>query len=400
MSLDRDEWIAEARTVPIETALERRGVRLKGAGAERVGPCPVCGGTDRFAINLRKGVFVCRGSGQGGDVIALTRYLEACDFNVACEILTGRPAPGRREGETPEARAVREAALAKRAAARARISEAKEQEQARFRERERRKCWEAWSGAGPVPGSPAEAYLALRGLTLPPMAALRCAADHPLYADGGAKAEIVHRGPALLGAIVGPSGRFAGLHATWIDLSAPGGKVLIADPATGELVPAKKVRGSATGGHIPLVPCAAATDLVVGEGNETTLSVWRALSARNWEYLPGAAFWSAYSLVNIAGPATESVKHPSQRLVDALGRERARKVPGPMPDLSRPGLPIPASVQRIWLLGDGDSDHFTTKTALTRAARRFLAGRPDLDVRVAWAPTGEDFNDVLRRAAA
>ncbi|MBW4968547.1 hypothetical protein KZZ04_19645, partial [Pseudoalteromonas sp. CR1] len=75
-------------------------------------------------------------------------------------------------------------------------------------------------------------------------------------------------------------------------------------------------------------------------------------------------------------------------------------VPGPMPDLSRPGLPIPASVQRIWLLGDGDSDRFTTETALERAARRFRAGRPDLDVRAAWAPTGEDFNDVLRRAAA
>ncbi|KOX58954.1 hypothetical protein ADL19_06605 [Streptomyces purpurogeneiscleroticus] len=387
--MDRDEWIAEARTVPIETALERRGVRLKGAGAERVGPCPVCGGTDRFAINTRKGLFLCRGSGTGGDVIALTRYLEACDFVVACEILTGRPQPGREAGETPEARAAREAALAKRAAARARMDAGKEAARARFRERERRRCWDAWQAAGPVAGSPAESYLARRGLIVPPGADLRCALDHPLYADGSGKAAIVHRGPALLARIIGPNRKFAGVHATWIDLDVPGGKVLIGDPDTGELVPAKKVRGSAGGGHITLVPRADATGLFIGEGIETVLSVWRALSATSSPHLAGAAFWSAYSLGNIAGPATETVRHPTLRFTDTLGRERARRVPGSVPDLSRPGLQIPESVARIWLLGDGDSDRFTTETALARARRRLVAGRPDLDVRICWAPEGE-----------
>lgn len=391
-----DEWVDEARAVPMEQALA--GVRLKRSGAESVGPCPVCGGRDRFGVNHRKQVFHCRGSGAGGDVIALTRYLQVCDFKVACEILTGRKPPGR-AAETPEERATREAALAKRAEQRARANAAKDGEARRFRERERRRCWEFWEAGRPLAGTPAEAYLALRGLTAPAQAALRCGLDHPLFASGTGKAEAVHSGPALLAAIVGPGGRFAGLHATWIDLSQPDGKVRVPD-ADGELVPAKKVRGSATGGHIRLLPRAAPAVLVLGEGIETVLSVWRALDATGWADLGQAAFWACYSLGNMAGPARETVKHPTLRHRDAAGRERAPKVPGPVPDLTRPGLPIPDSVRRIHLLGDGDSERFLTECAMTRAGRRYRAARPDLEVRVSWAPAGQDFNDVLRRAAA
>ncbi|WP_245296441.1 DUF7146 domain-containing protein [Methylorubrum extorquens] len=393
-----DDWVAEARAVPMETVLSQHGARLKRSGAESVGPCPVCGGRDRFGVNHRKQLFHCRGSGEGGDVIALTRYLQGCDFRVACEILTGRPAPGRPEGETAEQRAQREAALAKRAAARAKETAEKEEEAARFRERERKRLWEAWESAKDLPGTPGEAYLRLRGLEAPPFRSLRCALDYPLFARGGPKAEIVHQGPALLAAIVGPSGRFAGLHATWIDLSAPKGKVLVADE-DGELVPAKKVRGSARGGHIPLVPCRDPAVLVMGEGIETVLSVWLALVATGWADLGRTAFWAAYSLGNMAGPATDTVKHPTQRRLDALGRARSVKVSGPFPDLTQPGIPLPATVKRLHLLGDGDSDRFTTETAMLRAGRRYRAARPDLEARLSWAPDGGDFNDILMGAA-
>ncbi len=215
------EWISEARAVPITRPLERLAARLVVRSGELVGPCPVCGGRDRFAVSLRKGVFHCRGSGEGGDVIALTRYLEACDFHTACAILTGRNRPGQEPVETAEARAARRAVLAKRAAALARVTETARRTEARFRERERVRCWQLWKAARPLPGTAAEAYLARRGLVAPPGAPLRCLPDHPLYADGRAGAAIVHRGPALVAPIVGPSGRFAGLHATWIDLAGP-----------------------------------------------------------------------------------------------------------------------------------------------------------------------------------
>lgn len=394
------DWIAEARAVPIARAIESRGARLRQEGAERVGPCPVCGGVDRFAVNVRKGVFHCRGSGEGGDVIDLTRYLEACGFAVACEILTGRPAPGRGQAESAEERAARDAALVKRAAVRDRDTEDKARTEQRFRDRERAWCWRTWIAGASIVGTPAAAYLERRQLVIPHRAALRYLPDHPLYAGGGPRAEIVHTGPALIAAIVGPAGRFAGLHATWIDLSAPDGKARVADPTTGELVPARKIRGSAGGGHIPLVERADATDLVLGEGIETVASVWRAHETLGWAHQSGASYWAAYSLDNIGGRATGSVPHPSEILRDGRGRERPRPVKGPVPDLSRSGIIIPPSVRRVWLLGDGDSDRFTTETALRRGAARFRAARPDLDVLVAWAPAGMDFNDVLRSAAA
>ena len=50
--------------------MELRGIKLRGK-VERVGPCPNCGGHDRFAINIRKQVWNCRGCHKGGDRIAL-----------------------------------------------------------------------------------------------------------------------------------------------------------------------------------------------------------------------------------------------------------------------------------------------------------------------------------------
>jgi hypothetical protein len=49
-----DSWVERARCTPIERVIELRGIKLKGIGAERIGPCPRCGGTDRFGVNVRK----------------------------------------------------------------------------------------------------------------------------------------------------------------------------------------------------------------------------------------------------------------------------------------------------------------------------------------------------------
>ena len=64
-----------AKAVPIETEIARRGIRLTGNRSERVGPCPICGGRDRFSINTIKGL--CRGCSRGGDVIAFVRRIVA-----------------------------------------------------------------------------------------------------------------------------------------------------------------------------------------------------------------------------------------------------------------------------------------------------------------------------------
>src|SRR5215468_8907822 len=89
--LDSDT-ITLARSTRLETEVGRRGIKLRGK-VEREGPCPVCGGTDRFSIHTRKQVINCRGFG-GGDVIAMVQHLDGRDFPTAVCTLAGIE-PGR-----------------------------------------------------------------------------------------------------------------------------------------------------------------------------------------------------------------------------------------------------------------------------------------------------------------
>ena len=85
------EHVERARSVLIERIIEKRGIKLHGR-IDRTGPCPICGGTDRFSINTAKQVFNCRGCGIGGDVIKLIEHIDGVDFVTACNTLAG-PAP-------------------------------------------------------------------------------------------------------------------------------------------------------------------------------------------------------------------------------------------------------------------------------------------------------------------
>jgi hypothetical protein len=85
-------WADKARAVPIEREIERRGIHLRG-GVDRCGPCPKCGGDDRFSINTTKQIFNCRGCDVGGDVIAFVQHVDGVDFAHACQTLTGEPRP-------------------------------------------------------------------------------------------------------------------------------------------------------------------------------------------------------------------------------------------------------------------------------------------------------------------
>jgi Protein of unknown function (DUF3631)/CHC2 zinc finger len=99
-----DHWAAKARAVKIEAVLERRNIKLRG-GVERCGPCPKCGGEDRFSVNISKQVWNCRGCDKGGDVVGLVEHLDGCDFIVACTTLTGEPLPkpnGKDRGTAPK----------------------------------------------------------------------------------------------------------------------------------------------------------------------------------------------------------------------------------------------------------------------------------------------------------
>ena len=95
------EIIQRARSVPIKSVINQRGIKLKGK-IERVGPCPKCGGVDRFSINTKKNLWNCRQCDVGGDVIGLVEHLDDCDFLAACTTLVGEPIKPNGKNQSPK----------------------------------------------------------------------------------------------------------------------------------------------------------------------------------------------------------------------------------------------------------------------------------------------------------
>jgi phage/plasmid primase-like uncharacterized protein len=72
---------------PIETVVAKFGLKLRRQGRELVGPCPTCGGHDRFAVSPSKQLWNCRGCSLGGDAIDLVRHVDGCSYGEAVRAL-------------------------------------------------------------------------------------------------------------------------------------------------------------------------------------------------------------------------------------------------------------------------------------------------------------------------
>lgn len=366
MTLREDHRLDEARAMAIGDIAALLAIGgLVRTGREMIGPCPICGGTDRFAINTQKGVFQCRQCGARGDGIELVRWLRGCSLPGALTWLCG------------ESREI----SAEERAARARKAEAARQETAAEAERRRRdairQAKRIWREGRPAEGSPVRDYLALRGFGRDLLPVLpRCLRYHPdlPYMQRGPDGWVeVHRGPAMLAAIQQPSDDGTAVHRTWFDLSRPRGKARIEHG--GALLAVKKSWGSKKGAAIRLhTPVAPWDVLVMAEGIETTLT---ALVAGLY---PGAAFWAGIDLGNISG--------------------RMQRGPGLMhaglPDLGDTEAFVPPPwVRRLVLVEDGDSDPRLTRAKLQAGARRAMERVPGLSAQVVPCPPGVDLNDVL-----
>lgn len=321
-------------------------------------PCPGCGGTDRFFVNNRKNIFLCRASGAGGDPIDLVRHVYNCGVRQAVEYLTGERMFQDRSKP---------------------MNVTSDEYRQKARERGYR-IWRNGYSIDPAKGGKlVAAYFAIRRIPFPPwrMRTLREADRLPYWHWNKTRKEfaVIHEGPAMLAAITGSDGKFIGCHRTWLDLKRPDGKAEIFDPETGEQLGAKKVEGSVMGGKIVLREDLTGTYLAIGEGIETVLS-WDAMHGS------GQALWSGVSLGNIAGKAADTIFHPTRK----SGNRRAKvanDVPADCDCLKVDGY-------AVTLLADGDSDPFTTRMDMARAAKRHGA------VDVQWPPDGMDWNDVLR----
>ena len=343
--------------------------RLVRAGRELIGPCPMCGGTDRFGINTQKRVFGCRKCGAKGGNLDLVMAVMGLQFRPALEWLCGSL-----EGVSPEDRRARERQAEenrRRNEARARAERAEAIKGAR----------EIWQAARPAHGSPVHDYLALRGIpaAIYPQLPI-CLRYHPDLAytvQVAGKWVQVHRGPAMLAAIQGADARFQGVHRTWFDLGQPKGKPVILHPETGERVKVKKSLGSVKGGAIRLTRPAPV--LVMGEGIETTLTALLA------DVPPGAGYWAGISLGNMAG---------QRRLGQGL------RYAG-LPDMGDAEAFVPPpEVKRLIYVQDGDSEPRLTRAQLLAGLRRAMALRPGLQAQIVHAGEGVDLNDVLMGAGA
>jgi len=141
--------IERARAIRLAEVAHERGLALKRAGGELVGPCPLCGGRDRFAIHLGKDAFHCRGCDAGGKgAISFVIWLDGCGFREAIESLVGRISQVNRNA--------------------VHLADAPAQGSKEHDRRQRAKADWLWSQREPIRGTVAEVYLReTRGIACP-----------------------------------------------------------------------------------------------------------------------------------------------------------------------------------------------------------------------------------------
>jgi hypothetical protein len=100
------DWVDRARGVHVNAILSTHHIALTGKGNKRAGPCPKCGGDDRFAVDLGKELFNCRGCGaKGHGAISLEQFIAGQSFLQAVETITGEPPPkDEPKGQKPRSR--------------------------------------------------------------------------------------------------------------------------------------------------------------------------------------------------------------------------------------------------------------------------------------------------------
>lgn len=367
MTYPDDPRLDEAKVMAVDSVLSMLSIdNLRRTGAERIGPCPLCGGRDRFGVNVNSRSYLCRKCGiKGGDVVQLVRDIHGCGFRDALAFLCGEavanidPVEVKRRRDRAEAEAKRQDEYAER-----------------MRQRHIADARRIWNEGKPAQGRPIHAYFAARGIArsvLPDLPG--CLRFHPalpyMVKDGSDWIEI-YRGPAMLAAVLPSSGPLTAVHRTWINPELPKGKALI--ERNGETQQVKKVLGSKKGGAIRLHSPQGFTRLVMGEGIETTATAWVA------EERTDSAYWAGVDLGNLSG---------HQRKVEG------KKWTG-LPDMTdRTAFVPPPWVRELVLIQDGDSHAASTRAKLESCARRAMARIPGLRARIVHAGKGRDLNDIL-----
>jgi putative DNA primase/helicase len=214
--------IERARAVRIEDEIARRGITLKRVGTEMIGPCAVCGGRDRFAINLIIAALQDRGQWPADQQLHKTF----------------RPPPGQPLHDQ------------------------------RHHDAERTtRALSIWRSATPACGTSVETYLRPRGIVAPIPATLRFHSELP-HPSGG-------NWPSVIARVTRADEEPIAVLRT-----------LLSRIGTGKapIEPERMILERCRGGAVRLGTAQPGQWLVIGKGIEMTLSVtqlpgWAALSA-------------------------------------------------------------------------------------------------------------------------
>ena len=393
MRASKAEWenfFETAKARDIHDVAVQFGAHLKREGHEWIGPCPTCGGKDRFAVNQQKRVFNCRGSGDEhgrGSNIDLVMHLVGCDSIEAVERITGQPRPDRTRDESAEDRKKREiehqaraAEYAKREAEERAAMEAKAaRDEASIAEILKRAVHYAESPHGRAYVQETRGLTPSRHLT----GDLRYVQNLDYWGpgDNGSQDPILLGSvPALIAIIRDELGDVIGISQTYLDPKEPRKWT----PTGSSRNSPKKIRGKKQGGMIRLGR--PAETIAISEGWENALA-WYQLGLGPEEVMLAAAV----DLGNLAGRATGSIAH--KKLVDPEGKPR--RITNGKPDPKHPGLILPQGIKSVILICDTDSESYATAALLSVAVERFYA--QELEVDLSWPPTGVDYNALLLR---
>jgi putative DNA primase/helicase len=266
-------WKERAEVVPLLAAAQKFGAKLKKHGTEWVGPCRACGGTDRFAINIAKAKWHCRGHGGGASTIAMVMHIAGLGFKQAIEALTGEPCPA-----GGPAKPLSEAELAERNRRRVeneRAHEARKAKEAAYQDDTRDAAARIWQQSRPIDSTLAQTYLYKRGMPPFETDALRF---HPALPYP----KKPNPYPALVCRVDDMGGE---LCAVWrVYLRADGRKADVPD--------AKLGLGPAGGGAVRIGGMAKKIGLA--EGVESALGAWNLIGRRY-------PVWAALSTSGLVG---------------------------------------------------------------------------------------------------
>jgi hypothetical protein len=394
MTFSVDDWINEARNANILEVAQSMGAKLRKQGNEHTGACPLgCCCVDGFQVNAKDGVFICRQSGAGGDVISLVQHLHGCEFMAACEIINGRPAPDRGTAVKE-----RDPAIEREKREERRDAEIERQREEAAQAQKKMDGAAAFFERGFIGGRQFEVmpiddtvvidYLERRGIQphVFDWSDLRFVPALPYrgFADPDATEETeLGAFHCMIAAMRDAAGQIVAVHRTYLD-----GPKKLKPPGDRSRNAAKKIFGKAGGGLIMLQPPKGGV-FAIAEGIESAVSWLQSARVGDFgEEWASAALGAAYSLGNLCGGATGTIPHPRP----PRGRENAVIANGE-PDMASKAVWIPQGVRKVILLGDADSDPCATTALLKTGAERLT--RLGFEAFIHMAPKGEDWNSAL-----